>query len=437
MKKVRESRGWNQQQLAEQLDAAASWVSQVEAGTVKPSPERLAVMEVLLGPSVARADPGSATEGVDPETIAFPLLWRARADLLGQLAQSSSSKPQRARLNRLSRGLVEAAAEHPRAQPFVRGGGLQSLAELAVLAPEWMRRQVLIEIALMKLDAPYETNFDKGKRLELLDLVVDDLNLPASAHKRLQEAVDSFPRSRPWWQHLQPVGGPFGVVQAELADDDRGLRFVLADDPVGWLGFDYAAGSWLVRWCDDDANEQANSGEPLRGGYRFAPWGAVGVLAPRAGMTAGATVAGAAALGPVLGAALGAAAVGFATRSLIKKGAGQARREPSSAGSTSAAAVLTSTMCEAFGRHWVRVEATKLAALYRTFPDLTKGDADAHLPSSTTASKHLLASVEVTGKRWEEEAEASGTKSHDKNERLRELADIADTLQAAADMLAR
>lgn len=165
--------------------------------------------------------------------------------------------------------------------------------------------------------------------------------------------------------------------------------------------------------------------------------GALGILAPRVGMTAGATVAGSAALGPVLGSALGAAAIGVTSGSLIRKGLGRASVELAARPPASDAATVTATMCEAFGRHWVRVEASKLIALYRAFPELAKGEADAHVPPAANAHKHLLSSVGVTGRRWEEEAEASGTKSHDKNERLRELADITETLQAAAETIVK
>ncbi len=77
---------------------------------------------------------------------------------------------------------------------------------------------------------------------------------------------------------------------------------------------------------------------------------------------------------------------------------------------------LTATIAESMGRRWVRSEESKVVALYRTFPPSSK---DVGLPSLASARAHLLTAVGTLEEWHGREVAASGTKSHDRNERLR------------------
>ncbi len=307
----------------------------------------------------------------------------------------------------------------------------------------------------MKLDAPYETGFDKSQRLELIDFLVEDLALPASAYDSVRSAFTSFPRDRPLWQQLAPVGGTVGALQATLASEDYDVRLLLGDDPVGWLGLDYIAGTWLVRWApaikrSAAAKEQNHDAESLErffdrmmllasatGAVRRA--GVTSGAVRRAGMATGVSAAGLTALSPVLGGAVGIAMATAAARQMARKRAATKSGASETAGVSQedgvTAAELTATIAESMGRHWVRVEASKVVALYRTFPPHSGGDKDVGLPSLASARAHLLTAVGTLEEWHGREVAASGTKSHDRNERLRELADIRDTLVATAEAL--
>ena len=437
--RLRSERGWTRQQLADQLGAAPSWVSQLESGGMKPSPTRLAALGMLLGPEVARAEPEAEDdERYSAETIGLPCLWRARADLLARLPEPGSSREQRLRLHRLSRDLLAAAAAQPAARPFVQGNNLLSLPELAAVAPESVRWAVAVEVGGMKIDAPYETDFGKRHRLASLDNVVADLDLPFEQSADLQDALSKFPRERPHWQDLRPVGGAVGVLQASLGSDSHDLRLLAGDDPAGWLGFDFVAGTWLVRWATrHDATDR------IHGKAADAPaswWDGLDSATTPGGAGPAAMIPAAFALGGPIGLAIGVAAAGaLAGRAAAKRSADRAATEASAAEDDTAPAALpgaklTATIAEALGRHWVRVESAKLCALYRVSRTRASEVPDG-LPDADAARGHLQATCDVVRERYRAEAAASGTESHDRNERLRELADIGDSLKAAMKFL--
>jgi hypothetical protein len=58
------------------------------------------------------------------------------------------------------------------------------------------------------------------------------------------------------------------------------------------------------------------------------------------------------------------------------------------------------------------------------------------MPSQTVAVAYLKATAAAAGAAWKHESEESGTGDFDENERLRELADIRDSLMATAKALA-
>jgi transcriptional regulator with XRE-family HTH domain len=444
LKRLRKARGWKQQDLADRLRAAPSWVSQVENGKLPPSGERLATLEVFLGPELQQLVPGGATTATAArqESAAFACLWRARADLLARLANASDLRARRVRLDHLSRELIAAASVHPKAQPFVHRGVLASLAEIGRSMPEWSRQAVLVELAGMKLDAPYETGFSRSRRLEFLDFSIADLRLPAATHTPLVEAFAMFPqpRDRPLWQELHAVGGALGVAQAGNPESEVDLRLLIGDDPAGWFGFEYAAGAWLVRSVHPGAAAMSPGHDGVRLMALQSPIGLGGEWASDRAATG---ILSSLALGPILGSAIGAALGAIAgaiasdrrTHKPTRSQPAAPHLPPDKATIPHEPERITATLAEALGRHWVRAETSKLVAAYRAFPATAVGDENPMLPPVAVAREHLTATAKLLGDWWKVESETSGTTSPGANERLRELADIKATLLAAKELL--
>lgn len=444
---LREAQNLTQKRLAEQLNAAPSWVSQVESGAIPPSGSRLASLLVLLGPGLRQYMPtdGAEDSQVDEEAAAFACLWRARADLLAQLANAATdNRARRLRLYGMSRDLLSAASLHPKALPFVHQGNLDSLPEIAEFTPAWVRRIVFAELVGMKLDAPYETGFSKSRRLQYVDVIANDLGLDDEAFAATRSAFEAFERrrARPVWQDLASVGGGAGTARAAVADPSGGLALLLGHDPAGWLGIEFAAGAWLVRNADaafaDAASSDGSDDSDLE---KAALVGGIGGAGLGAVLASGAAVAGSVVLGPVLGAAVGAMlGRAAATNAFQRRAAASSTDRPSAGvqderGQVDDRAKTTATFAECLGRHWVRVEACKLFAFYRAFGEGAEALDAGRLPTRDAAVTHLRATATVIEDALDTEAKVSGTKSHDQNERLRELADIFDTLEMTAKLL--
>lgn len=436
LRELRTARKFTQKNLAELLGVAPSWVSQVEGAQLTASPERIEALAQLFGNDLRRlAGLGQARGGADASSAAagYACLWRARADLLARAAHVAPRRQQRVRLNRLSRQLLEAAGAHPLVQEFVRGGRLLSLAEIAEHVPTAVRQLVAAEVVAMKLDAPVEVGVQRDKILGGFELLLEDMG-----EERAEAVADALTkaslnpvRSRPWWQHLTCTGGALGAAQAQAVQGGS-LPLLLGHDPVGWFGFDFVAGRWLVQPALSSQGRPIEECEEGRMGGLVSPTGrpALGVAAGSAGAGVG-LIAGSVLMGPVLGAVIGGALGGIAGG---RAGASQ-ERDAEDAG-WGDRPQQTLGLCEAFGRHWVRVETTKLLGLYQAYGSEGVADGRGSLPDRKVAVAYLQATAEAAEAAWRLESEESGTGDLDENERLRELADIRDSLRATAKALA-
>lgn len=425
VKRLREDRGWTQQDLAEQLGAAVSWVSQVEKGTLPPGDARRALLESVLGlregalagDRESGAYP-SSQEVIDPEALFFPMLWRARADLVDRMTLKTESRESRARLYYLHEQLLSAAASHPRASQFSSAGRLQPLRQIAEDAPAWLRWMVLVELAGMKIDAPFDCRLSRAHQKDLLERIAIDLEL-TEADDAVRRGFACLKRSWPDWRDLKSTGGPLGLITSLRSEESDSLRILLGDDPSGWLGYHFATGAWLVREADSNTETQETTvGE--------------GSLPPRPSQLLTATGLGVVA-GPAIGSVLGMALMATTARA-------QARRRTAAPKGASAdlppGVATTARIAMALGRHWVRVDAHKLAALYVASADtFLEANVDAALPSRQVAYAHIAALHKHFGSLAEEEAKASGTRTKEHNEPLWEMLDIRDTLKVLADVL--
>ena len=440
---LRKQKGLTQKALADLVQAAPSWVSQVESGTIAPSPARIELLAMLLGDELQVSQSGKThADRQRLEALGFACLWRARADLLARLALVAESRAQRLRLDQISRQILSSAGSHPKVQRFVRDGQILTLPDLARQAPRVMKHLLLAELSAMKLDAPTEIGIDRSKVLDMLDFAVADLGLGAEVSQMLVRASE-VGRKRPRWQELPSTGGALGTIQALAAPDADDLLVLLGHDPVAWFGFGYVSGTWLVqpalplygalRHGESPPSPLGASLEALAGGVGV---GGVGVGAVGVGVaSAVGALSGSILLGPVLGAALLLASAKIRENSKATRAA-LLRGSEAVAEAERAACTATLRLCEAFGRHWVRVELTKLIALYRSTPaGSLNGQGQIKLPPMTDAVRYLNAVAQHARAAFNVEADAAGTRSHDRIERLRELADIADTLQEGAQLM--
>lgn len=433
---LRKKRGLTQKALADMVQAAPSWVSQVESGTIVPSPARIELLAMLLGDELQVSQSGKAhLDRQRLEALGFACLWRARADLLARLALVAESRAQRLRLDQLSRQILGSAGSHPKVQRFVHDGQILRLPDLAQQAPRVMKHLVLSELTAMKLDAPTEIGIDRSAVLDMLDFVVADFGLEADVHQALVGAAEEG-KKRPHWQELSSTGGALGTVQALAVRDADDLLVLLGHDPVAWFGFGYVSGLWLVQPAltlygslPHDEGSPSIPTESSR--YALVELGAkTGMAAP-----------GAILLGPILGAALGFAATAILESRAAKRGSairkvGGSMPDDADIEAEQTACATTLRLCEAFGRHWVRVEVTKLIALYRSTPSRSlNGQGPINVPPKTDAVRYLKAVGQHARTAFDLEAVASGTRSHNRIERLRELDDIANTLIEAAQSM--
>lgn len=316
---LRESRGLTQQMLADQIGASPGWLSQVETGEKgKPSDRLAAALEAYLGPELAALRPSGANPVVSGRSIeepsAYPLLWRARIDLLRALSMGAKGKPLlRQRLVDLASSLDYAAGRHPLASGYAHQESLLPLHRLSDDSPEWARRVVLAEVACMKVDAPFETgvNRDFSDRYDALTLIASDAGLEG-ADTAVTKSIREFKGRRDWpkWQDMPCVGGGKGTVQALQAGTGRDVEILLGHDAVGWFGFEFAAGRWLLTGAAQSTAPTEESRDihvPAFGSAGLLAGTAVGVatlLMPLPG------------LGPVLG---GAALAGMTGRTASKR----------------------------------------------------------------------------------------------------------------------
>lgn len=444
----RKALGLLQEDVAAQIGAAPSWVSQVENGT-KPSAKRADALELVLGPEIRNARPDlgttAAASPAPADAVAFPLLWRARADMLDNIGNLASSAPQRRRLEGLAAELTALAAAHPAGSAYTDRGGLLGLYPLSGESPSWLSRVVLAEIACMKLDAPYEMGVSKrAVRLQRVDRIVADLRLPEDTSPNLNKAIEGFnaKRSRPLWQNLPSIGGSRGRMQIYASTADGwDMELLVGHDPVGWLGFEYAAGRWLLHGAPGAIPAVPEPDIASAGSKRM---GAKTVGAVAAGGGAAMLLSGFS-LGPVLGAAtlVGLAAARRSARSRAAVPEPPRERvfvadssgEPPLELDERLNAELVADMAESLTRTWVRVEACKLVALYSILPNPAQGDPEAGLPPNDVAARYLTWVANVVRDRFMREVSESGTDDFDANDRLRQLADIRDTLIAASARL--
>lgn len=436
LRELRRARGFTQKGLAELLEVAPSWVSQVEAAQLVPGPGRVEALGQLLGGDLRTLAGGEQAGDADAASAAagYACLWRARADLLARAAHVAPTRPQRVRLNRLSRQLLEAASLHPTAQEFVRGGRLLSLAEIAEQVPLAVRQLVAAELAVMKLDAPLEVGVERRKVLDGFDLLLEDLG-----EERVEAVVGALTktslspvRPRPRWQELACVGGALGTAQAR-AVEGASWALLLGHDPVGWFGFDFVAGRWLVQPALTAEGGSSEGAERGRLGGLVSPMGRAALGGAMGGGRVGASVgliAGSVLMGPVLGAVIGGALGGVAG-GLAGNALGRADTDVAWGDRPQ----RTLGLCEAFGRHWVRVETTKLLGLYRAYGSEGVADGRGTLPGREVAGSYLRATAKAAESAKEREAEESRTREFNEVERLRELADIHDSLMATASAL--
>ena len=434
----RKELGLTQEQLALRIGAVPSWVSQVESGT-KPSTKRANALEFVLGPEVRRARPDVEHDheaASDILAVAFPLLWRARVDMLKSLGVAAGKETQRRRrLHELSSDLDSAATSHPLSAGYTAHGDLLALHTLSANGPDWLNCVVLAEVACMKVDAPFHTGVNRdSRRLEPIDVIAADLNVPAEKAKAMVQAIERFNRDRhrPKSQELPSLGGAVGRVQAHASGPDgHQLELLIGHDPAGWFGFGVAAGRWLLSGAPDMTAQPDDAlhsyGIGLAGGGASAAAGstrgaALGALAevllPGVGIV----------LGSVVGASLGTWAAGrMRTRGVAAQPVGSFAPAPG--------ADVLADQAESLGRHWVTVEACKLAALYAAIPDAIVGIPEAGLPPAPAAAQYLSEVAASLTRAAEEEVAMSGIRDHDENPRLRELVGSADSLLAASKIL--
>jgi transcriptional regulator with XRE-family HTH domain len=467
LRELRRAHDLTQGDVAESLGVVPSWVSQVEAAKFRPSPDAALALSQMLGTELRELalGRGDAYDVAEPETAGFALLWRARADLLARAVSGAETRPMRRRLDVLSRELISVASKHPNAQAFVIGGQLRSLMEISDRNYPWIRRLVAVEIAAMKLDAPFQINIDRKSVLEQLDYVLENLgdhydppaksieaSIATTAGGFIAKTVGRPPRGldRPAWRDLACVGGARGVAQAMEADPQGGLRLLLGDDPVGWFGFEFIAGTWLVRPAVLIDAAKARSAELVSHGQPEGESSPVPTpsLAPSNVAATVGLIAGSMLLGPVLGGVVGSVLGGLASGRAITWVASRplkfeeiikAERAPEISPNPAIPDMRlyenTLDLAEAFGRHWVRLELTKVVTFYRAFPEIAlHGDIAAKLPNKNSAGQYLRELAHLAHVRLDQEREASGT-YEDENDRLRELTDICDALAIAAKAL--
>ncbi len=437
----RRALGLLQEDVAAQIGAATSWVSQVEKGT-KPSEKRASALELVLGPGIRSARPDLNTKGesdvMTEDAVGLPLLWLARADMLDNIGNLEDSVVKRRRLEGLGSDLTAFTGEH------LPG----TLFELSAGTPAWVRRVVLAEVASMKIDAPYDMGISKlSVRLKRVDRVVADLRLPDETSAQLNKALKDFDktRSRPSWQELQSVGGARGRIHMfSLNQEGWDLELLISHDPVGWFGFGCAAGRWLLDEDQRAANESTGAPRDMYPEKSISP-SKLGTVAAAGGSALIMSV-----LSPVLGTAI---LVGLiADRRKPKTVAGTEKNvrssdttqpdgEVSDEGDRQIGVESIVSAAESFGMHWVRVEASKLVSLYSILPEPAVGDLDAGLPPCDEAAGHLIRIAEVARHRSDKEERDSGVnegralKDSHLNARVQQLDDISDTIRAAAEAL--
>lgn len=425
--RLRRQHGWTQAELGEAVGAGGSWVSQVEAGSLVPGPDRTVRLGVVLGPEVSELAArlrGESPQGSNSaEALTLALLWRGRADLLGRMAAASRSRASRMRFDRLSRDLLAAASAHPSVGGFLDRAQLRPLSVLAEGAPSRVRQVVAVELATMKIDAPYETETDLKSRLDLMDFVLEDLGL-SSAHASLRDAVARAVRKRPAWSELPPCGGPLGLTSMVRGALDLEQVLLIGHDPAGWLGADFAGGQWLLPPAADHRESGPSGLFPPDARSRSATGGVV--------VATGIAVAGAAAAGlgillPVVTPLVIAGAVAMAQRPLK---ADQVLSGMQSEETPSPFIVGAGELAVAFGWAWTRVETTKLLTLYSAFDEPAKG-----LPAPAHLAEYLKAQASQVWSAAERERELSGTVDLDRNAPLRNLVDVADSIDATATRL--
>jgi hypothetical protein len=386
------------------------------------------------------------------EPSAFPLLWRARIEVLRALAITAKSKPlRRQRLLDLAGSLELTAGQHPLSASYSVQGSLLPIHRMMETAPEWVFRVVLAEVASMKIDAPYETGVNKtfSDRAEGIALISGDADL-REAGTAIVRVAKRFREARSWpkWQDMPCVGGAKGTIQVRQSEFGNDIEILMGHDPAGWLGFDFAAGRWLLAGYEPMQDDKFGTPpSPDARGDATPPPGVQ--AATSGGLLGAATVGGAmiglllpvAGLGPVLGGAAIAAAAASASRKRKRKSGREAETAPRVPESAEARDSLiarlspTVTIGAAFGRGWVRAEACKLVSLYGCLPDAAAGDPDAGLPPARQASLHMNGLWIAASQMAEDEKAESGEPDHDVNRPLWDLADIADTVRKAGEML--
>lgn len=185
------------------------------------------------------------------------LLWSARAKLIGLLAvaehrntalRSLCEKVQRdlrevAMAHPIGRHLVELARVETSGAEQVRERPLQSLAnEVRPL----LRHQIFAELAHMRLLAPYDAEFDPYAFTDMLQIIANDLALPATSINSLMEFLRDCDLRV---EGRDSVAGALGRMHFPI-DDARAV--LVGHDPAGWFGFQYVAGAWLTKGLNSE-----------------------------------------------------------------------------------------------------------------------------------------------------------------------------------------
>ena len=283
-----------------------------------------------------------------------------------------------------------------------------------------------VELAGMKIDAPYQLERTLDDRLQLLDYVLEDLGL-AQAHGQLVKAFSNPVRRRPTWSELSSCGGALGLTSVARGVADADVLLLLGHDPVGWLGPDFMAAQWLLEGVDFGDFMKEGSG-PMGDGKSFLPPGTAMGMAAGGGLAAALTAAavGTGVVMPVLAPLLAGAVAGAVTSSRSRRTLDPGKPQDSPSRHFPSAPVRVALMCLAFGWAWTRIETTKTLALYAAF-----GDED-WLPPATTLADHFIEQADQLRMMAQRERELSGTSDLDRNAPLRTMVDSADSLRAVA-----
>lgn len=418
VKELRDRLGLRQQKLAKMTQLSQARISQIEA---MPNADRLdnAVLLRLahvLGAEVLEAARPSTSRSSQRALVA---LWRLRADILLGLSAGGLNENRR-RQRMLGQTILRAAMRNPAAHQWGRDGELRSLPTILGTSQgdgsralddqvSWDDRVlILAEVAGMKIDAPLQTrDWDKEWDLIItsgLDILGPDVPLTAADFMTV--------RDRPNWQDLTCVGGGMGILEA-LSCGDPDTLVLRGHDPVGWLGWPYVAGRWLVQPSQHYSPDALNNAAQLGTNLAINPVGQVAWPQTRLGDVAVQRIdIWRGELGSALDAYPPPAAPWVAVPSDVRE---------------------TLAVAQALGQRWVRVEANKIVTAYRIRRHRNDVSADPRkrsLPLIDEAIQHLEQTNAALNQLKDAEEGESGTSSFEDNSVLGEWKDIQDSVLA-------